>query len=58
MSCQHCAGTVEKALRELEGVQSVSVDLQNKRAMIEFSESEVNMARIKEAVKECGYDPV
>ena len=57
MSCQHCVGSVEKAIKELDGVKSVKVDLQNKKAVVEFNESEVDLNMMKKAVRECGYDP-
>ena len=58
MSCQHCAGSVEKTIKELDGVQSVKVDLQNKKAVVEFNESEVDLNMIKKAVTESGYNPI
>ena len=57
MSCQHCVGSVEKAIKELDGIQNIKVNLQNKKAVVEFNESKVDIDRIKKAVKECGYDP-
>lgn len=54
MTCGHCAGHVEEALKEVSGVKSVRVDLKGKAAIIELTEP-VEDAKIKAAVEEAGY---
>lgn len=56
MTCGHCKAAVEKALGELAGVSSVSVDLSTKQATVEYDEKVVNPAAIKQAVEDLGYD--
>jgi len=36
MSCSHCASAVEKALRKIEGVVGVRVDLTGNKAEVEY----------------------
>jgi len=36
MSCTHCVGKVNKGLEEMEGVFSVEVDLQGKKAVVRY----------------------
>lgn len=55
MSCGHCSGRVEKALRALPGVQSADVDLAAKTATIE-SDGSVSKETLTTAVTEAGYD--
>ncbi len=55
MSCMHCVKHVEEALGELAGVSKVTVDLQEKNAVVEFSNG-VENEKLKEAVEEAGYD--
>lgn len=55
MSCMHCVMRVEKALKGLEGVKTVSVDLGKKNAVVEM-DSEVMDTILKEAVEDAGYD--
>lgn len=55
MSCGHCVKHVENALMELNGVAKVEVSLQDKLAIVEFSQ-DVEDSKLKEAVEEAGYD--
>ena len=54
MTCSNCVRHVE-ALKELEGVKSVKVDLKAKKADIELS-AEVSDQQITEAIEDAGYD--
>ena len=54
MSCGHCVKAVEEALKELDGVKSVVVDLEGKKAVVEGENLDDN--KIKEAIDEAGYD--
>lgn len=56
MSCNHCVQAVEKAVREL-GAEG-KVNLVNKEVDVQFDESRVSLATIKEAIVEQGYDVV
>ncbi|NLW56850.1 MAG: heavy-metal-associated domain-containing protein [Firmicutes bacterium] len=55
MSCGHCVKRVQEALQTVEGVQSVTVDLEAKTAVLELI-AEVEGERLKAAVEEAGYD--
>ncbi|MBA2132468.1 heavy-metal-associated domain-containing protein [Capillibacterium thermochitinicola] len=55
MSCQHCVGHVETALRQVAGVRTVRVDLAQKRATVEV-DATVTDEQLKNAVEELGYD--
>lgn len=57
MSCGHCSGHVTKALMELAGVLEVTVDLKDKRALVEAT-NEVSDEQLKDAVEDAGYDVV
>jgi len=56
MTCGHCKAAVEKALAELAGVSSVSVDLSTKQAVIEYDEKVVNPAAVKQVIEDLGFD--
>lgn len=57
MSCQHCVMAVTKALKEIEGLQDITVDLASGEAT--FSETvPVDPATIKEKIKKAGYEVV
>lgn len=56
MSCGHCVKAVNDALKEVDGVKKVSVSLEDKSADIEFDASKTNLAALKAAVEQQGYD--
>ncbi|NLC43802.1 MAG: heavy-metal-associated domain-containing protein [Clostridiales bacterium] len=55
MTCNNCVRHVEEALKELEGVKTVRVDLEGKKAEVELSR-EVSDQEITEAIEDAGYD--
>jgi len=54
MSCQHCVMAVTKALKSLEGVTDVKVNLEAKKVEVE-GENLIDQS-LKEAVEDAGYD--
>lgn len=55
MSCGHCVAHVEEALKELDGIASVSVSLEEKSAVIEVTKS-IDDEQLKEAIEDAGYE--
>ena len=53
MNCNHCRASVEKALSNVPGVSSVSVDLATGKAVIEGDASD---ADIRNAVTSLGFE--
>lgn len=58
MRCAGCSASVEETLNKLEGVQSASVNLTSRSALIEFDEKRVTPERMKAALAEIGFDMV
>ncbi|MEN6552457.1 MAG: copper ion binding protein [Methanobacterium sp.] len=58
MSCMHCQMRVKKAVEAVEGVQRVDVNLQTKQVTVDYEEGKANIEKVKEAVKEAGYEPI
>lgn len=56
MSCGHCKMAVEGALKKLDGVIAAEVNLEAGKVDVTFDETKVNVAAMKEAVEEQGYD--
>ena len=57
MSCQHCVMAVTKALKEIAGLQDITVDLEKGEAS--FNEtSPVDKTVIKDRIKKAGYEVV
>jgi len=54
MHCAGCAGSIERSLRQLDGVQEVLVDLNKKRAVITHAAS-VRAADLVAHVNDTGF---
>jgi mercuric ion binding protein len=57
MHCPLCTTAVKKALKKVEGVQSVKVTLETKKAVVEANEGVADRVYL-EAVKTTGYEGV
>ena len=57
MSCATCSGTVEGAVRELEGVSDADVNFATDEATIEYDPDRITLGAIYEAIEASGYDP-
>lgn len=58
MTCGGCVKSVDNALTQLEGVQSVEVDLEGNKASVTYDSSAVAVDAIVEAIEEAGFDAV
>ncbi|HLQ71892.1 MAG TPA: copper chaperone CopZ [Bacillota bacterium] len=56
MSCGHCKSAVEGALKDLNGVTDVHVDLDSGKVDVTYDASSVTVEAMEEAVEEQGYD--
>lgn len=53
MTCSHCAETVSRFLAQVEGVESVVVDLEGKKALVKGGDMDIDSLR--KAVEDAGY---
>lgn len=58
MTCGHCKATVEKAIRDLNGVSSATVDLDKKTVTVDYHPEKVSTEEMKKAIAEEGYEVV
>lgn len=58
MTCASCVGRVERAISEVPGVASVSVNLATERANVEFVDGRSDVGAVADAVLAAGYTPV
>lgn len=49
------ASAIEKKLKALDGVQSVTVSYEQKRASVEFDANKVSAAQLEQAIQDAGY---
>lgn len=57
MSCGHCSKRVEEALKSVNGVKSVKVSLEEKKADI-ILKNDIDNDVLKNAVEEVGFEVV
>ena len=57
MTCNSCVGRISRALRKLDGVRGVRVDLRRELVTVEREPGRVPEAAIAEALEAAGYHP-
>ncbi len=55
MHCENCVASVEKGVKELEGIVSVAVSLNDSNAVVSYDASKVELAIIEKAIESRGY---
>ncbi len=55
MTCSNCVRNVERALKKVDGVLSVNVNLATERATVEYVPSLAGLDALKQAVADAGY---
>ncbi|GHV15828.1 copper-translocating P-type ATPase [Spirochaetia bacterium] len=55
MTCAACAQRIEKALRKLEGVVTVSVNLATEKATVTYDPQTIRVSALKAAIEKAGY---
>ncbi len=58
MSCGHCVMRVKKAVEAIEGVLKADVNLENKQVAVEYEEGRASLDKVKDAIREAGYEPL
>ena len=58
MACSACSANVEKKLSELDGINSASVSLPGRSALIDYDPDVISLEKMKTEINERGYDLV
>ncbi|GAB6086026.1 heavy metal translocating P-type ATPase [Alkaliphilus crotonatoxidans] len=58
MTCASCSSAVERALKKLEGVKTVNVNLATEKAVVHYDSTLIRISQIKQAIKKAGYEPL
>lgn len=56
MSCASCVAKVEKALKNIPGVQAVQVNLLTRKATVEYNPGKVQVMELVKTIEELGYN--
>ena len=56
MKCKNCAATMTAAVQKLDGVQDVKVDVDTKKAEVQYVSTKLDEKKIEDAISNAGYD--
>jgi copper chaperone len=56
MTCGGCVASVQRALKQIDGVEKVDVSLAENRATVEYVPGRVNAARLRSAIEGAGFE--
>jgi Cu+-exporting ATPase len=57
MTCTSCVAHITKAVRKIEGVETVKVDLGSESAIVGFDAARTSLMAIGGAIRDAGYEP-
>ena len=55
MTCAACAKAVERAVKKLDGIENISVNMATEKASIGYNPSKIRLSDIKMAIEKAGY---
>jgi copper chaperone len=55
ISCEHCERAITNALRPVEGIQSVRVDIPAKQVRVEYDAAQVSIEKMNELLQKEDY---
>lgn len=58
MKCNHCSGSVAKALKATAGVENVEVSSEKGEAVIQYDDQKVTEAKLREVINGTGFKAV
>lgn len=54
--CEHCVSSIEGALGPRDGIDQVTVDLDNRQVLVTFDPAALGLADIVTVIEDQGYD--
>jgi copper chaperone CopZ len=58
ISCDSCVTAIESGLREMQGVNSVSVDRDSKMVTVDYDTDHASETDVKRRMKDIGYEVI
>jgi copper ion binding protein len=56
MTCNNCVQSVHTVVSQLPGVDTLSVNLEQKLATVTFDDAQVSVEQIAETIEDAGFD--
>ena len=54
--CQACDAAIRKSVGQLDGIDGVAVDLEQRRVTVRFDENRVSVMDVKSQIEKAGFD--
>jgi copper chaperone len=58
MKCNHCSGSVAKALKATDGVEKVEISHEKGEAVIQYDDQKVTEVKLREVINGTGFKAV
>ncbi len=58
LHCASCVSAVEKSIKSLDGVQTVSVNLSSEKSFVVFDSNKVKLSDLNNAIEKAGFKPL
>ncbi|WP_410509127.1 heavy-metal-associated domain-containing protein [Methanosarcina hadiensis] len=58
LECNHCVVRVGRAIASVQGVLDVDISLEKKEVIVDFEETRTDPGKIRDAIREAGYEPL
>ncbi len=56
MTCGGCVASVQRVLKQMDGVSKVDVSLQQQQATVEYAPERVDPTRLRSAIEGAGFE--
>ncbi len=53
--CEGCAGNVEQAIRSVQGVKEINVDIEHGKVSVRYDADSTNQDHLRNAIRKIGY---
>lgn len=58
MTCAACAQRIEKAIKKIDGIETVSVNFATEKASVSYDGTKTRISAIKQVIEKAGYKPL
>jgi Cu+-exporting ATPase len=58
ISCSACSNKIQEAVRSLEGVENLSVDMKAQTVKVNYNPANINPQEIKNKISSMGYEVI
>ncbi|MFZ5986435.1 MAG: heavy-metal-associated domain-containing protein [Bacillota bacterium] len=56
ISCSACSNKIQESVKDMKGIQDVSIDLKSQQVKVEYNPTDINPQEIKKHISAMGYE--